>query len=255
MHPNLFTSLSTSLLLAASATIAFDHVSVAAVGTDNPPFSWEEGYATPGASLQILEVNRQQHVVDFRLKAKGFDNDHDLLIWFKRGQEYASASATLDKREIVRIAPEDLLRMDNPSGPSYRVLVIYPNQDRLLKVGLFFGESVDIALWDPVAKRRSQAKVIPFPIESKGSGTCSGSAELIDRDPRTFLIKFTGFTPGGSVQVNILSPDSETTETFSSSERGEVLFHLRTKKGDVKLTATDGSACVTLEFVAGIYPH
>ncbi len=61
-HPFLIASLSTLWI----------SVSVASAQSITPPFSWEEGFASPDTALKIQEVNRQNARIDMRLKAVGF---------------------------------------------------------------------------------------------------------------------------------------------------------------------------------------
>jgi hypothetical protein len=235
-------------------------------GAANPPFKWEEGYATPGTTLSVKEGTRLKARVDYKLKAEGFDNTHGLLLWFRRGSRYGSVRAELAKQGFVRLDPADLQHLKDSVGPVYidptesalgkpviggRTLGTPVSEDFSIR-GIFSrGESLDVALWDPVDGTRAQARVIPFPVASTGKGGCSATAEQVERDPLTFSLTFAGFLPGSTVKVSRPSKGSRRENSFVASERGEVMLRLQVAPGNVEVQATDGNCTVGLDFVPG----
>jgi len=249
----MFTSILTLIIGVAVAAHAQDSTPPS---VDSPPFEWTDGYASPGVALSISQGTRIKASVDYKLKAEGFDPEHDLVLWFKRGSQYGGVHVTLLLGGVVRMDPNDLHALETSVGPVYidpreRTLSSSISQEVSLR-GIFSrGEALDIALWDVITGKRAHAKDIPFPIHSSGKNGCEGSAEQIDREPLKFLIRLTGFRPGSDVTVTRRVKSDVKRNSFTASEQGEVLISLQVAAGKVNVQASDGECQVSLNFVPG----
>ena len=118
----------------------------------------------------------------------------------------------------------------------------------------FKGQAYDIALVDPSTTERAQAKVIPFPIRSTGSGECSISVEFLAK--YLFEIEFRGFRPGEEVET-IMSYRNEIIrgEFVADAKGGTGRQHLvifgPPDRGKAEITATGQVCKATVEYDVG----
>jgi hypothetical protein len=194
------------------------------------PFDWDVvrgNSATAGVSLSIKEASRskvgEKTVVAYELRAPGFiASDHPIVALRKMNDTYMRMMAVL---------PDTDSEVFNPSDPTR----IYPEN---FNVGNYvLGEALDLAIFTSDGKKHAQARVIPFPIEAKGSGDCRASAQAVMTEGREFAILAQGFAPGEELRFQSTYKDKTTEKTLKASPDGSIHEIVRFKAKD-KGTAT-----------------
>jgi len=174
-----------------------------------PSFTWDATFATPGTSLTIEENRRIRSTnrtgaasttVLYQLKATGFSADEPVSLWWKKGALYDELPAAVDADGRIRTLGLDELWID----------------------GYVPGQAVDLAIAAKGTDKRAHAKVIPFPVQARGKGGCSVSAEVETGSGLLVVFSLKGFKPGEDVQTTNQHKNKTTTIPGKASERGEI---------------------------------
>lgn len=207
-----------------------------------PPFEWDENYASPGTSLVLKEKTRMRlgkgTWVDYEVRSTGFSNQEALSLWRRIGTEYEEYTVTLNEKGLVQVGG----RPGEDPPDSFGI------------IGFHLGEAFDLALVSKTTNKRAQAKVIPFPIQAQGNGGCSGSVELASKTGHLFLISFQGFQPGEEVEVRSRYKKENIGSKLTASEGGEIRLPLlfgKRDRGKATATATGKNCTVSLEYKVG----
>ena len=211
---------------------------------NEPPFEWDENYATPGTSLVLKEKERMQimdnnTMVAYEVQFTGFSPQEDLSLWQKIGVTgYYEEPVTITEKGILQAKwGEELVPRD-----------IYSIS------GFHLGEALDLALFSKTTNKRAHAKVFPFPIQAQGVGGCSAFAEMMDGTGHLFLITFQGFQSGEEVEVRSRYKKENKGMNRTASEDGEFSFPVVFRRGDRRkatATATGKNCTVSLEYKVG----
>ena len=198
-----------------------------------PAFEWDTGFSTSGASLVLEESERTPSpggtVLQYRVTATGFEAGEPVELWWKRGTSYQLLPASVSDDGTVLVGGADVLAV----------------------AGLSAGQAVDLALAS--GEKRAQAKVIPFPIESR-EGNCWVTAELISESGRLFVITLGGFEPIETIEVTSEFESESDASMFEASEAGEVAFPVMFGKrdnGTAAIFAKGTSGSVSLQYEVG----
>jgi hypothetical protein len=202
-----------------------------------PPFHWDPSFASPGKTLTLRELSREATpkgtLVNYRIESSGFAGPDAPLLWWKRGQEYG--------RFVVVVST---------SG----IVLVRPDTDVFAISEFVSGESLDLALVSVDSGGRAQAKVVPFPIEARGPGGCSASAEIQSETGDLFLVLLRGFVAGETVHVESRLGEEVRVIDHVASPQGELQFPLRfdpADTGEATMTATGRNDSVTLTYHVG----
>lgn len=201
------------------------------------PFQWDPSFASPGKSLTLHELSREATptgtMVLYRIESTGFSGSDAPFLWWKRGQEYGRFEVAVTSSGIVQVHEET---------------------DVFAITEFVSGEPLDLALVAPGSGERAQAKVIPFPIEARGQGGCSASAEIQSETGHLFLITLSGFVAGETVHVESRLGEEVLATDPVASPLGElqcpILFE-PPDTGKATLTATGSRGSVTLTYSVG----
>jgi hypothetical protein len=208
-----------------------------------PPFKWDENYASPGTSLVLKEKGRMRlgksTSVDYEMQSTGFSNEEALSLWQKMGAAgYYEQPVTLNEKGLVQVRGR-------------------PGEDPPDSIGIFrfhLGEAFDLALISKTTNKRAHAKVFPFPIQAQGVGGCSAFAEMMDGTGFLFLLTFQGFQPGEEVEVRSRYKKENKGNKRTASEGGEIRLPLlfgKRDRGKATATATSKNCTVSLEYKVG----
>ena len=207
-----------------------------------PPFEWKEQEGSPGLTLTALEKRRYTKQgstwVDYDLRATGFPPGENLTLWSKwMNGTYGRIPfpVSVDESGVIKAMYEGK-----------------PIEFRSTIGGMMAGEPISWALAS--ADKRTYARAIVVPIESKGEGGCSGSIEVQSPSGLLFLVRFRGFTPGEDLEVtNELGKDKKT-DAHHADAKGEWGFPVLYGEGDhgkAKATAAGKECKVTLDYKVG----
>ncbi len=207
---------------------------------NEPPFKWDESYATPGTSLTLKEKQRMRMgkstMVEYEIQSTGFSNEEALSLWRKIGTEYEELPVALNEKGVVQLKLGEHLIDSQMIG------------------GFTLGQAFDLALFSKTTNKRAQAKVFPFPIQAQGVGGCSAFAELMTETGRVFLITFQGFRPGEEVELRSRYKKEDLAKSHTTSEGGEIRFPVlfgKKDRGKATATATGKNCTVSLEYKIG----
>ena len=208
-----------------------------------PPFEWDENYATPGTSLVLKEKQRMRMgkgtMVEYEIQSTGFSNQEALSLWQKMGaMGYEELPVALSEKGILQLKVGERLVPLDP----YTI------------GGFHLGEAFDLALFSKTTNKRAHAKVFPFPLQAQGVGGCSAFAEMMTGTGRVFLITFQGFRPREEVEVRSRYKKENKGSKLTASEGGEIRFPVlfgRGDRGKATATATGKNCTVSLEYKVG----
>jgi hypothetical protein len=127
------------------------------------PFTWDVvrgAYATPGVSLVIKEKGRfrtgNSTTVVYELRAPGFlAKEEPILVQRMMNETYVRTLGVLLDEKAPAFDPKD---------PT----LVHPRNHSI--GGYVLGEALDLAFFTPDGSKRAHARVIPFPIEARGTG-------------------------------------------------------------------------------------
>ncbi len=224
-----------SLRFAISALFA---AVLAGCASLEPPFEWDPSYSTPGTSLKLHEVERLSpsggSMVSYELRSTGFTPGEPVTLWQKNYFNYRVFSMVVKRNGIVQFRGLD--------GNS---------------IGFFDyakGQAIDFAVVSQDGTKRAHAKVIPFPIEARGTGRTRASGELIAAGGRMFLFTFAGFNPDEEVQVTSRYQGESHDEITQASAQGGFEYPVYIggrPRGQATLTAKGRSGTVTIRYNVG----
>ena len=205
-----------------------------------PPFKWDDTFATHGTSLTIKEKMRLPFqkgmgtIINYQLSSIGFSAQEPLSLWWKKGTVYIELPATLSSSEgHIQIGGVDYLAIAN----------YVP------------GQALDLAIVSKSTDKRAHAKVSPFPVQAQGDGDCSASAEITTKSGLLFVFSLRGFQPGEEVQITSRYKGETRLIPGKASERGEILglpglFEIGSS-GKAILTAKGRDCTVSLDYNIG----
>ena len=163
-------------------------VTLAGLAAVQPLAEWGSKYATPGVMLTVSELRRDtkggKTIVVYKLTTSGLPQDKVYTLWSKELGREAEA-------------PWSGLRLDT----SGNVLVEQSGKAgefRLTLSEYARGEPLEVMLVSNDRTQRGYARIIPHPIEAKGS-SCRLSAQVGSQRGDVFGILGEGFEPGEEV--------------------------------------------------------
>jgi hypothetical protein len=211
-------------------------------GPVTPPFAWDATFATPDTSLTIEEKKRVRSknrtgtmstTVLYQLKTTGFSDDEPISLWWKKGALYDELPATMDANGRIRTLGLDELWIDD-YGP---------------------GQALDLAIAAKGTDKRAHAKVIPFPVQARGKGGCSVSAEVETGSELLVVFSLKGFKPGEDVQTTNRHKNKTTMIPGKASERGDIqtlpVQFDQASSGTATLKAKGKKCTVSLTYTIG----
>ena len=193
------------------------------------PFKWDEEYASPGTSLELLEKSREpfegQTIIQYEPRASGFAPDAEAVLWMKQGVACKAMPASIDSDGLVHVLGADVLMI----------------------AGYVSGQALDVALES--GDKRAHAKVTPFPIEVH-EGDCWATVEILSNTGFVFLVSFGGFEPGEELRVESMYKDEHIEQVKSANADGGLSLSLVYGPGDrgsstAKVTGDDCGVSIT----------
>ncbi len=175
------------------------------------PFKWDEEYASPGTSLELLEKSRElfegQTLIQYEPRASGFAPDAEAVLWMKQGVACKAMPASIDSAGMVHVLGADVLMI----------------------AGYVPGQALDVALES--GGKRAQAKATPFPIEVH-EGECWATVEILSNSGFVFLLTFGGFEPGEQLRVESMYKDEHVDQVKSANAAGGLSLTMLYGPGD-----------------------
>ena len=205
-----------SMCLVALALIVVASACASAEGAGDgwvteAPFEWDVEYASPGASLELLEKSRMpyegQTIIQYEPRASGFAPDAEAVLWMKQGVACQAMPASIDSAGLVHVLGADVLMI----------------------AGYVPGQALDVALES--GGKRAQAKATPFPIEVH-EGECWASVEILSSSGFVFLLTFGGFEPGEQLRVESMYKDEHIDQVKSANAGGGLSLSMLYGPGD-----------------------
>lgn len=237
-----------------------------APGSDEPPFKWDDTFASPNTSLTLEEtkrvpVSKVETAIWYRIKAVGFPSNEAYSLWVKRGLRYFKRDAKVKDDGLVEFksasGKEDLtaiviLAFHRDEG----VAVVHASSgtNAMLMAGFADGHPLSVALSSEGSGKRAHAKAVPIPLRAEGAGGCSISAELQTESGLVFLIQAKGFVSGESVQLRSQYKKEVKDDTTQASQSGDITLPIMFGPGDkgtASFTATTGTCSAKLEYKIG----
>jgi hypothetical protein len=201
-----------------------------------PPFEWDDTFASPGTSLsvEVLEtISGPPHgEVQLLIRPSGFSGPAaNLTAWWKVGDEYYKFKPDIDADGTFGIWPEQYIR----------------------------GQAVDIALVDETTNKRAHTKFTPFPITAEGDGGCKASAEVLTGSAQLWEITLTGYGAGEQVGTTSVLENETLNDVKTASATGEItvtIYYGPVSSRHVQYTAEGSSGCiVSLDYAIGSFAH
>jgi hypothetical protein len=206
-----------------------------------PPFEWKEEEGTPGLSLTPQELGRSHHKgtsVDFAFKTSGFAAGEELVLWTRWADgKYMKMPGSVNEKGGVVLKHEGaLLDFQTTVG------------------GMMAGEPIFWAVASPAGDKRAYARAVVAPIEARGEGGCSASAELQTPSGFLFMIYLRGFPPNEDIEITSEYKDEKKPAQHRANEKGELAFPVLFGEGDhgkAAITAAGKTCKVSLQYKIG----
>lgn len=235
-------------------------------GNDEPPFEWDDAFASANTSLSLEETKRVplskgETAIWYRIKAVGFPSNERYSLWVKRGLRYFKRDASVTSDGVVEFKPATgndtlaaivILAFHRDEG----VAVVHASSgtNAMLMAGFADGHPLSIALVSGSSGKRAHAKAVPIPLRAEGAGGCSVSAELQSESGFVFLILAKGFAPGEAVQLQSRYKKEVKNDTKPASQLGDITLPIMFGAGDkgaASFTATTSKCSAKLEYKVG----
>jgi hypothetical protein len=192
----------------------------------------------PGAQLALVEIVRTSPSVGegfrYRLRATSLPRDKSywLGVWRLDGKVGRMPIGTLHVDAAGRLVTERGFRLEQ------HVLSTGP---------VFKGEPLALALVAEAGSGQVVERIVPAPIEARGTGGCRLRVELTEPTGNTFMITGEGFEPGEEVRIVDRSEDEVINGSKTASPSGGFEFlelpAVVGKAGGAASIAAIGRAC------------
>ncbi len=202
-----------------------------------PLFDWVDNYATPGTSLELVEIRDPK--INYKMKATGFAADESLSLWRKGLYGYNRFSVVLGEDNFLRW---------HATGTKDTYELRRAVHDYVL------GLPLKVALVSDTTGKRAHAKVFPYPIQAKGDGGCSILVEVLTDMGDLFAITGDGFLPGEEVQTLSKYKDENLANTRIISENQRfkhLILYGPLDRGKATYSATSPNCTVSVDYNVG----